>query len=198
MRTSDARRRPEPHPAGGPEAGIEALAASPPGWGSGAPEASGLTHIGPGGEARMVDVGGKPETLREAEASCRVRMSPATLSLLLQGGLPKGDALAVARIAGITGAKKASLLVPLAHPVRLSSVDVEFRFAPESGEVEVRVVARAVDRTGVEMEAMVGAAAAALALYDMVKGVERGVVVQDLRLLRKSGGRSGTWVREEP
>lgn len=152
-----------------------------------------LTHLDEDGRARMVDVAGKPETHRVAEAGCSVRMSTDTAALLASGGLPKGDALPVARLAGIQAAKRTAELIPLCHPVRLTSVDVEVTVDVETGVAEVRATAVAFDRTGVEMEAMVAASVAGLTLYDLCKAVQRDVVITDVRLLRKSGGRSGDW-----
>ena len=156
-----------------------------------------LTHLDRDGTARMVDVGGKEVTGRTAVAGCTLVLSPATAERLAQGDLPKGDARAVARIAGIQAAKRTPDLLPLCHQVALTSVDVEVEVDVEVGRAHVTATARAADRTGVEMEALVAATTAALALYDMVKAVQRDVVVTDVRLLRKEGGRSGTWVAEE-
>lgn len=152
-----------------------------------------LTHLDADGRARMVDVAGKAETHRIARAAGRVRMSPATARLLADGALPKGDAMAVARLAGIGGAKKTSELIPLCHPVRLTSVDVWITVDVESGVAEVTAEAVAFDRTGVEMEAMTAVSVAALTLYDLCKAVQRDVTITDVRLLAKSGGRSGDW-----
>ncbi len=140
----------------------------------------------------MVDVSGKEVTRRVAEASCRVLLSPETVARL--GSLPKGDAVAVARLAGIQGAKRAGELVPLAHPLPLDQVEIDL--TPGDGGVRIasRVVATA--RTGAEIEALAACATAALALYDMVKAVERGAVITDLRLESKAGGKSGTWRRD--
>jgi cyclic pyranopterin phosphate synthase len=140
----------------------------------------------------MVDVGDKPTTSRQALAECFVRMAPATLRAV-RTGTPKGDALQVARIAGIMAAKRTSELIPLTHPLPLATVEVDFEFAASG----VRVIARArvVGQTGVEMEALTAAAIAGLTLIDMTKGVERGVSIESVRLLEKSGGRSGTWKR---
>jgi cyclic pyranopterin phosphate synthase len=152
-----------------------------------------FSHLDEGGTARMVDVSEKPVTRRVAEASCRVRLGAATVARLAR--LPKGDAIAVARLAGIQGAKATSTLVPLAHPLPLDQVDVEV--VPEEQGVTIRSRVVATARTGAEMEALAACAAAALALYDMVKAVERGAVVTDLRLEKKSGGRSGAWDRRD-
>jgi cyclic pyranopterin phosphate synthase len=152
---------------------------------------SGFSHLDAAGRLKMVDVSGKAVTRRVAEASCRVLLSPETVARL--GSLPKGDAVAVARLAGIQGAKRTGELVPLAHPLPLDQVDIDV--APADGGVAIksRVVVHA--RTGAELEALVACSTAALALYDMVKAVERGAVVTDLRLEGKAGGRSGTWRR---
>jgi len=153
-----------------------------------------LTHLDARGDARMVDVSEKARTVREAAAEAFVACSPATLELVREGRVPKGDVPAVARIAGICGAKRTPELIPLCHPVALTGVDVDV--ALEAGGLRVTAVARAQDRTGVEMEALTAAAVAALSMYDMLKAVERGIEIRSVRLLRKSGGRSGTWVRD--
>lgn len=150
-----------------------------------------LSHLDDAGQARMVDVGGKPVSDREAVASCRVLMASETARLLAEGGLPKGDALPVARIAGIQAAKRTPELLPLCHHVALSSVDVDIVVDAEAGAADVTATARAADRTGVEMEALTAAGVAALTLYDLCKAVQRDVVITDLRLRRKRGGRSG-------
>lgn len=150
-----------------------------------------FSHLDPQGSAHMVDVSDKPVTRRVAEASCRVLLSAQTLIRL--ANLPKGDAFAVARIAGIQAAKRTSELIPLAHPLPLDQVEVELQPIPEGVEVRSRVVVTA--RTGAEMEAMLACSTAALALYDMVKSLERGVVVTNLRLEAKSGGQSGSYRR---
>jgi cyclic pyranopterin phosphate synthase len=139
----------------------------------------------------MVDVSAKPVTRRVAEASCRVLLAPETASRLRE--LPKGDAIAVARLAGIQAAKRTSELVPLAHPLPLEHVDVSIEIAPYGASVRSQIVVTG--KTGAEMEALVACAGAALALYDMVKAIERGAVVTDLRLESKSGGKSGEWTR---
>lgn len=150
-----------------------------------------LTHTGRDGRAVMVDVGDKPVTDRRAAAEALVAMSGATLDLIFEGGLPKGDAVGTARLAGIMAAKRTSDLIPLCHPLSLSDVTVELNRA-DAG-VLVRTSVRTADRTGVEMEALTAAAVAALTLYDMVKGIERDARIEMIRLLRKSGGRSGAW-----
>jgi len=140
----------------------------------------------------MVDVSAKPTTERLAVAGCRVLLAPATLELLASGGLPKGDALAVARIAGIMGAKRTPDLVPLCHPLPITGVEVDLRLEPDG--VAITATVRTTARTGVEMEALTAVATAALALYDMVKGVQRDARIDGLRLLAKRGGRSGEYV----
>lgn len=156
-----------------------------------------LTHVEEGtGRARMVDVGAKPVTQRSARAGCRVVLSPETARRVAAEDLPKGDVVATSRLAGIQAAKRTPELIPLCHHVSLSSVDVEIAVDTEGGMVEVRSEARARDRTGVEMEALTAAAVAALTLYDMVKAVERGARVTDLRLLEKTGGTRGDWRAE--
>ena len=141
----------------------------------------------------MVDVADKATTVREALAECVVRMAPATLDAV-RDGTAKGDALQVARVAGIMAAKRTAELIPLCHPLPLTSVAVEFEFV--DGGIRVLARARVVGQTGVEMEALTAAAIAGLTLIDMTKGVERGVCIEVVRLLEKSGGRSGTWKRE--
>jgi cyclic pyranopterin phosphate synthase len=147
----------------------------------------------PESEARMVDVTAKDVTVREAEAECTVRMEPSTRELVTRRELEKGDALEVARIAGIMAAKRTSELIPLCHPLALGGVEVQLSQNEEG--IEIHASVRTAERTGVEMEALTSAAIAALTLYDMVKGIERGVEITGLRLLRKSGGRSGDWRR---
>ncbi|MDQ5816480.1 MAG: cyclic pyranopterin monophosphate synthase MoaC [Actinomycetota bacterium] len=154
-----------------------------------------MTDRHPESEARMVDVTGKEVTVREATAGAVVRMSSATRDLVLERKLEKGDALEVARIAGIMAAKKTAELIPLCHPLPLGAVDVTLEPVGDGIEVIARV--RTTERTGVEMEALTAVAVAGLTIYDMVKGTERGVEVTDIRLLRKSGGRSGLWVRPD-
>lgn len=157
------------------------------------PSAPALSHLDARGRARMVDVGAKPVTDRRAVAEAVVRLSPAALRLVRTGGGPKGDVLGIARLAGIQGAKRTSDLVPLCHP--LSLVDVALEPTLARGGVRLLCTVRALDRTGVEMEAMTGAAVAALTVYDMVKGADRSARIEGVRLLSKSGGRSGDWRR---
>ncbi len=156
-----------------------------------------LTHLDADGRARMVDVGAKPETDRVASARAVVRMRPNTAAAVVAGDAPKGDVIATARLAAIQAAKRTDEWIPLAHTLPLNSVDVDIDVDADAGTVIVTTTARVYARTGVEMEAMVGCAAGALCVYDMVKGIERGVVVERVELLTKSGGRSGTWRRDE-
>jgi len=155
---------------------------------------SGLTHIDAEGRARMVDVSDKPQTDREAVAEGFVRLAPETLALAVSGQGRKGDVRAVAEIAGVMGAKRTSDLIPLCHPLDVSKAEVAVEVAGERLRVTARV--RTTGRTGVEMEALTAVSVACLTLYDMLKAADRGMVIEDLRLLSKSGGRSGDWVRE--
>ena len=154
----------------------------------------GLSHLDDKGDARMVDVGDKPATRRVARARARVAMSPDTLRLLSEGGLPKGDALAVARLAGIMAAKKTPDLIPLCHPLPIAPVAVEL--TPEEDGVLIEATVSTTAQTGGEMEARTAASVAALALYDMIKGVEKGATVSGVWLMEKSGGKSGHFQRE--
>jgi cyclic pyranopterin monophosphate synthase len=157
-----------------------------------------LTHLDDSGSARMVDVGDKETTEREAIAAAQVRMSPETAAAVERGNGPKGDVIGTARLAGIQAAKRTGELIPLAHPLPFTFVDVEARISTAEGLVVLNAEARTVGRTGVEMEALTACAVAALTIYDMVKGLERGVTIESVRLLQKSGGRSGTWRSDEP
>ncbi|MFZ5755633.1 MAG: cyclic pyranopterin monophosphate synthase MoaC [Pseudomonadota bacterium] len=152
-----------------------------------------LTHLNARGEARMVDVGSKADTLREAEAEALLRMQPATLARILDGSLPKGDVLATARIAGIMAAKRTPDLIPLCHPLPVASVDVEISPLPSGDGLVIRARCRVTGKTGVEMEALTAASVAALTVYDMAKAVEKGMVIESVRLLVKRGGKSGDW-----
>ena len=156
-----------------------------------------LTHLGEDGAARMVDVGAKPATERVAVAEARVRMSPVAAAAIEHGDAPKGDVIGTARIAGIQAAKRTAELIPLAHPLPLTFVEVRVEVAAAEGIVRLEAEARTVGRTGVELEAMTACAVAALTIYDMVKGIERGVEIEHVALTRKSGGRSGEWTRSE-
>jgi cyclic pyranopterin monophosphate synthase len=153
-----------------------------------------LTHVDESGAARMVDVSAKPVSARTARASGRVLVAPEVVALLRGGGVPKGDALAVARLAGIMGAKRTPDLVPLCHPIGLSGVVVDLALAADA--VEISATVRTTDRTGVEMEALTAVCTAALALVDMVKAVDPAAVISDVRLEEKTGGVSGNWTRE--
>ncbi|SMB99929.1 cyclic pyranopterin monophosphate synthase subunit MoaC [Thermanaeromonas toyohensis ToBE] len=155
-----------------------------------------LTHIDSRGQARMVDVGAKPVTERQAIARGKVIMNPATLNLILEGKGPKGDVLAVARVAGIMAAKKTGELIPLCHPLNLSYAALEFRPHLDKGVLEIEARVKTSGQTGVELEALAAVSVAALTIYDMCKAVERGIVISDIRLVEKSGGRSGVWQRE--
>ncbi|MDT4932634.1 MAG: cyclic pyranopterin monophosphate synthase [Pseudonocardiales bacterium] len=155
-----------------------------------------LTHLDAQGAARMVDVSGKDVTARTATATGRFVTTPEVIALLRRDGLPKGDALAVARIAGVAAAKRTPDLVPLCHPVALHGVTVDLELVEDS--VLITSTTRTADRTGVEMEALTSVVVAGLALYDMVKAVDRGAQLTDVRLIAKAGGRSGEWTRELP
>lgn len=153
-----------------------------------------LTHLDDKGAARMVDVGDKAETGRSATAAGRIQMSPPTLEAVRNGSGPKGDVLAAARIAGIMAAKKTGELIPLCHPLALDSVSVDFVFSDDAVEVTAR--AALTGKTGVEMEALTAASIALLTLYDMAKALEKGMVIENVRLIRKTGGKSGDWHSE--
>ncbi len=153
-----------------------------------------LTHLDKHGNARMVDVGGKPATLRIAVASGRIRMSADALAAIRVGDVPKGDVLAAARIAGIMAAKKTAELIPLCHPLSLDAVTVEFTL--EDGAVQATATASLTGRTGVEMEAMTATSIALLTIYDMAKALDKGMVIEDVRLIEKRGGKSGDWQAE--
>jgi len=152
-----------------------------------------LTHLDESGAARMVDVGDKAVTQREAVAESCVRMRPETLAMIVEGGHPKGDVLAAARIAGIMAAKKTHELIPLCHALHLSSVSVTLDPSADGSGLRIEACCRLAGRTGVEMEALTAVSVAALTVYDMCKAVDRGMVIDQTRLLEKSGGRSGHW-----
>jgi cyclic pyranopterin phosphate synthase len=156
-----------------------------------------LTHLGADGRARMVDVGEKPATERRAVARSVVVVSPATAEIVQAGDAPKGDVIGVARIAGIQAAKRTSELIPLCHPLALSFVGVEGSIDAAAGTITMTAEARTTGPTGVEMEALTAVAVAALTVYDMVKGIERGAEIREMVLIEKSGGRSGMWRRAE-
>jgi cyclic pyranopterin phosphate synthase len=153
-------------------------------------------HLNAAGDARMVDVSAKDITARQATAAGTVRLSPACVAALRDGTVPKGDALAVARIAGIQGAKKTADLIPLCHPLPLTGVDVVTEVV-DAG-VQITATVKTSGRTGVEMEALTAVSTAALAVIDMIKAIDRAAVITDVRVLAKSGGRRGDWQREEP
>jgi cyclic pyranopterin monophosphate synthase len=155
---------------------------------------SALTHLDAAGNARMVDVGGKAETQRVAVASGRIRMSPAALEAIRDGAVPKGDVLAAARIAGIMAAKQTAALIPLCHPLALDAVTVDF--AIEERAVRATATASLTGKTGVEMEALTATSIALLTIYDMAKALDKGMVIEDLRLIEKRGGKSGNWRAE--
>jgi MoaE-MoaD fusion protein len=190
-----------PAPIGAPSAPAArapaATSESAPAHESGVTHESGLTHLGRDGSARMVDVGAKPASERVARARARVRMSPDSARAVQAGDGPKGEVLGVARIAGIQAAKQTAQLIPLAHPLALSFVDVAAGVDADAGVVELVGEARTVAGTGVEMEAMTACAVAALTIYDMVKGLERGIEIEQVVLLEKRGGRSGDYRRPQ-
>jgi cyclic pyranopterin phosphate synthase len=154
-----------------------------------------LTHIDAQGRARMVDVGGKQETERVATARCEVSMQPSTLALIQSGGVPKGDVIGVARVAGIMAAKRTGDLIPLCHPLPITSATVDFTFDNAGCRVLIEAVVATVGKTGVEMEALTAASVAALTIYDMAKAADKGMVIGSVRLVKKTGGKSGTYLR---
>jgi cyclic pyranopterin phosphate synthase len=156
---------------------------------------SDFSHLDETGGISMVHVGAKKVTQREAVAAATVRMTPETLQKLVARALPKGDVLTTAKIAGVLAAKQTPSLIPLAHPLALESVDVTFDLDSDAGTIEVRAIVRCEGKTGVEMEAMTACAVAALTIYDMCKSAEKGITIDALQLMRKSGGKSGTWER---
>ncbi|MGQ9492219.1 MAG: cyclic pyranopterin monophosphate synthase MoaC [Anaerolineae bacterium] len=156
-----------------------------------------LTHVDEEGRLRMVDVGAKPDTERVAVARGEIVMRPETLHLIAEKGMPKGDVLAVARVAGIMAAKRVPELIPLCHPLLLTKVDVEFRMDEAASRIEITATVRSTGKTGVEMEALAAVSVAALTIYDMAKAVERTMRIGNIRLVRKSGGKSGDIVLEE-
>ncbi|HXX92377.1 MAG TPA: cyclic pyranopterin monophosphate synthase MoaC [Planctomycetota bacterium] len=155
-----------------------------------------LSHLAPDGSARMVDVGPKPPTLRVARAGAELRMRPATLRVIRRGRAKKGNVLEVARIAGISAAKQTPALIPLCHTVSLTKVAVDFEVRGAS-RLAIEARAEAIDRTGVEMEALTAVTVAALTVYDMCKAIDRGMEIGTIRLLEKSGGKSGPYMRSE-
>ena len=154
-----------------------------------------FSHLDETGGISMVDVGAKRITMREAVAVATVRMSPETLRKLVERALPKGDVLTTAKVAGVLAAKQTPTLIPLAHPLVITSIDVTFDMDQKTGAIEVHSIVRCEGKTGAEMEAMTACAVAALTIYDMCKSAEKGITIESLQLVRKSGGKSGTWER---
>jgi cyclic pyranopterin monophosphate synthase len=154
-----------------------------------------FSHLDETGGISMVDVGAKKATVREAVATATVRMSPKTLSKLVAQALPKGDVLTTAKVAGVLAAKQTPFLIPLSHPIAIDSIDITFDIDQKGGTIEVRSIVRCEGKTGVEMEAMTACAVASLTIYDMCKSAEKGITIDGLQLMRKSGGKSGTWER---
>ncbi|UWG98239.1 cyclic pyranopterin monophosphate synthase MoaC [Dehalobacter sp. DCM] len=155
-----------------------------------------LTHFNKEGRARMVDVSEKADTVRVAVARGEIRMKPETLALVKQGALAKGDVLAVSQVAGIMGAKRTSDLIPMCHPLLLSGIDVSFNINDAESKVEIEATVKNTGQTGVEMEALTGVSIAALTIYDMCKAAEKSMVIGDICLVSKSGGKSGNYLRE--
>ncbi len=156
-----------------------------------------FSHFDSEGNAQMVDVGGKTETQRVAEAAGNIRMSQEAFDLVRSGSIAKGDVLGIARIAGIMAAKKVDELIPLTHPLLITKVDLEFQFCLEDFSIDIRATVGISGKTGVEMEALTAVSIAALTIYDMCKAVDKSMVISNIRLLRKTGGKSGTYVRDE-
>jgi cyclic pyranopterin phosphate synthase len=156
-----------------------------------------LTHFDEEGKAIMVEVGGKAATQRVAVARGEVRMQESTLDRILEGGMVKGDVLAVARIAGIMAAKKTPELIPLCHPLLLTSISIEFYPHPGEGRIEIEATVKLTGQTGVEMEALTAVSGAALTIYDMCKAVDKAMIVSEIRLMEKHGGKSGSFIRQD-
>lgn len=156
-----------------------------------------LTHFDEQGSSRMVDVSAKAETVREATAGGTVSMKPETLELILNRQVSKGDVLGVARVAGIMAAKQTSSLIPMCHPLNITAVEIEFTPDTVRSAIDIAATVRIAGKTGVEMEALTAVSVAALTIYDMCKAAEKGMVISDIRLLRKSGGKSGEYVRQD-
>ena len=152
-----------------------------------------LTHLDANGNANMVDVSAKDVTERTATAAATITMEPATLALILEGGVKKGDVLAAARLAGIMGAKRTPDLIPLCHPLPMSLVKVELTPDTARNAIDISATCKVIGRTGIEMEALTAASVAALTIYDMCKAVDRGMTISDIRLMHKAGGKSGEW-----
>lgn len=158
-------------------------------------ETTGLTHIDESGRAKMVDVGAKAETQREATAEGIVRMKPQTLELIKSGQIKKGDVLSVAQVAGVMGAKRTPDLIPMCHPIQITGVDFSFTINDRESSITIGATVRTFGRTGVEMEALTAVSTAALTIYDMCKAVDKGMVIDGIALVRKSGGKSGLYER---
>lgn len=156
-----------------------------------------LTHFNEEGRARMVDVSDKTETVRVAVARGEIRMKPETLALVKQGALAKGDVLAVSQVAGIMGAKRTPDIIPMCHPLLLSGIDVSFKINDQESKIEIEATVKNTGQTGVEMEALTGVSIAALTIYDMCKAAEKSMVIGDICLVSKSGGKSGNYVKED-
>ncbi len=156
-----------------------------------------LSHLDDQGNAKMVDVGDKPDTQREAIVQGRIRMSPETLDMIQSGYSKKGDVLTVAKVAAIQGAKKTSDLIPMCHPIPIVGIDVEFKSDEKLPGIHIQIKVRSTGKTGVEMEALTAASIGLLTIYDMTKAVDKSMVIEQIYLLKKSGGKSGTWVRSE-
>jgi len=156
-----------------------------------------LTHLDSTGKAKMVDVSTKSESERVAVAKGEVKMQPATLSLMVEGGIPKGDVFAAARLAGIMAAKQTPRLIPLCHPLNIDSVTVDLEPRVDQSLLEITATVKITAKTGVEMEALTAVSVAALTVYDMAKAVDKGMVIQNIRLVRKTGGKSGDYIRPE-
>ena len=157
-----------------------------------------LSHIDESGRAHMVDVSAKDDTVRQATARGRILMRPETLALVERGAMEKGDVLAVAQVGGIMAAKHTGSLIPMCHPLPITGVELRFDFDHDASAIEIEATARIVAKTGVEMEALTAVSVAALTIYDMCKAVDRAMVIDDIRLMHKSGGKSGDFVREDP
>ncbi|PKM83348.1 MAG: cyclic pyranopterin monophosphate synthase MoaC [Firmicutes bacterium HGW-Firmicutes-14] len=155
-----------------------------------------LTHFNPEGRARMVDVTGKDETVRVAVARGEVRMKPETLRTVKEGGIAKGDVLAVAQVAGIMAAKRTGTIIPMCHPLFITGVDLDFSLNEKESRIEIQATVKVTGKTGVEMEAMTAVSVAGLTIYDMCKAIDKDMVIENIRLAEKTGGKSGHYVRE--
>lgn len=154
-----------------------------------------LTHIDENGRAKMVDVGEKEDTQRVAVAGASIQMAPETLSMIKEGKMKKGDVLSVAQVAGIMGVKRTSELIPMCHQILISGVEMDFRVDEENSMIHIEVTVKTIGKTGVEMEALQGVTIAALTIYDMCKAVDKDMVISNIRLIKKIGGKSGTYIR---